>query len=202
MLVPAALVYFAFTGGGAGDTGWGIPMATDIAIALGVLSLLGSRVPPSLKLFLLALAIVDDIGAIVVIAIFYSHGLRRGSRRSPRSALLGVMFVLRRMDVRSMIPFVVVGVAFWIAIYDVGRTRRRSRASSSGCSHRRALPPGQDMIDVDALLDLSTVEAAEESVAIARESVSVVEWLEHRLHPWSSFVIVPLFALAERGRRS
>jgi Na+:H+ antiporter, NhaA family len=196
MVVPA-LLYLAFTAGGTGDKGWGIPMATDIAIAIGVLSLLSSRVSPSLKLFVLALAIVDDIGAIIVIAVFYSHGFE-WEAALVALALLVAMLALRRLGVRSIIPFVVIGAGFWLAIYETG-----IHATIAGVVLGLLAPTRpfrqDDMIDVDALLDLSTVEAAEESVVIARESVSIVEWLEHRLHPWSSFVIVPLFALANAG---
>jgi NhaA family Na+:H+ antiporter len=196
MVVPA-LLYLAFTAGGTGDKGWGIPMATDIAIAIGVLSLLSSRVSPSLKLFVLALAIVDDIGAIVVIAVFYSHGFAWDAALVA-AGLLAVLLVLRRLGIRSIVPFVVVGAGFWLAIYETG-----IHATIAGVVLGLLAPTRpfrqDDMIDVDALLDLSTVEAAEESVVIARESVSIVEWLEHRLHPWSSFVIVPLFALANAG---
>ena len=196
MIVPA-LVFVAFTAGGEGANGWGIPMATDIAMALGVLSLLGSRVAPSLKLFLLALAIVDDIGAIVVIAVFYSHGFA-WETALVALALLGCMVALRIYGVRSTTPYVVLGIGVWLAIYDSGIHATIAGVILGVLTPTRPFRQ-DDVLDVDALLDLSSVEAAEKSVVIARESVSVVEWLEHRLHPWSSFFIVPVFALANAG---
>ena len=196
MVVPV-LLFLAVTGSGRGAHGWGTPMATDIAMALGVLSLLGSRVHPSLKLFLLALAIVDDIGAIVVLAVFYSHGFD-WPPFVIALACVGVVVVLRALGVRSNIPFVIVGLALWTALYASGVHPTVAGVILGLLAPTRPFRQ-DDMIDVDALLDLSTVEAAEESVVIARESVSVVEWLEHRLHPWSSFLVIPVFALANAG---
>jgi NhaA family Na+:H+ antiporter len=165
MVVPA-LIYVALNAGGAGVEGWGIPMATDIAMAIGVVSLLGSRVAPSLKLFLLALAIVDDIGAILVIAIFYSDDIDFGAL-GVAVALVGAVALLRWLGVRYVAP-----------------TRPFRQ---------------RELIDEQALLDLSTAETAAQTATLARESVSVVEWMEHLLHPWTSFLIVPLFALANAG---
>ena len=196
MLVPA-LVYVAFNAGGAGSGGWGIPIATDTAMALGMVTLLGRRAAPPLKLFILALAIVDDIGAIVVITFFYSGRFNWGTTLLAVGLVI-VVIVMRRVGIRAVPAYAVVGIALWLAIYDAG-----FHATLAGLILGLLAPTQpfrqQDMIDVDALLDLSTVEAAEESVAIARESVSVVEWLEHKLHPWSAFFIVPVFALANAG---
>jgi NhaA family Na+:H+ antiporter len=196
MLVPA-LLYLAINAGGEGSRGWGIPMATDIAMALGVLSLLGSRIKPSLKLFLLALAIVDDIGAIVVIAIFYSRGIDAGSL-VVGAALVAVIVVMRRVDVRAVWPYVVVGAALWLAVHESG-----AHATIAGVILGLLAPTGaprsQATVDVDKLADVSTVEAARETTVLARESVPVAERLEHAIHPWSSYVIVPLFALANAG---
>ncbi|HEX5587735.1 MAG TPA: Na+/H+ antiporter NhaA [Acidimicrobiia bacterium] len=196
MVVPA-LVYLAFNAGGAGADGWGIPMATDIAMAIGVLSLLGSRVPSPLKLFLLALAIVDDIGAILVIAVFYSHGFD-GMAAVAAVGFLLAMIGLRLVGVRSLLPYVVLGAGVWIAVQDSG-----VHATIAGVVLGLLAPTRPfrqpDMVDADKLADVSTVETAHETVVLARESVSVVEWLEHLLHPWTSYVIVPVFALANAG---
>jgi Na+:H+ antiporter, NhaA family len=196
MVVPA-LVYVAFNAGGAGADGWGIPMATDIAMAIGVLSLLGSRVPSQLKLFVLALAIVDDIGAIVVIALFYSHGFD-GTAAIAAGGFLLAMVGIRLVGVRSLLPYVVLGIGVWIAVQDSG-----VHATIAGVVLGLLAPTRPfrqpDMVDADKLADVSTVETAHETVVLARESVSVVEWLEHLLHPWTSYVIVPVFALANAG---
>jgi NhaA family Na+:H+ antiporter len=120
MVVPA-LVYLALTVGtdGAGARGWGIPMATDIAFAVGVVALLGRRVPPALKLFLLTLAVVDDLGAIVVIAVFYTSGISLGAL-AVAAGLLAVMVGLRRGGVSRLPVFVLLGVGVWLAVYESG----------------------------------------------------------------------------------
>jgi NhaA family Na+:H+ antiporter len=196
MVVPA-LLFVAFNAGGPGSDGWGIPMATDIAMAVGVMSLLGSRVDPSLKLFLLALAIVDDIGAIVVIALFYSDEFDPIAAAFAGGFLLA-MVGLRALDVRTLAPYVVLGAGVWLAIHEGG-----VHATIAGVVLGLLAPTRPfrhpDMVDADRLADVSTVESAYQTVVLARESVSVVEWLEHRLHPWTSYVIVPLFALANAG---
>jgi len=124
MLVPA-LVYLAFNAGGPGSGGWGIPIATDTAMALGMVTLLGSRAPQPVKLFILALAIVDDIGAIVVITFFYSGGFKWGTTFLA-VALVGVVIVMRRVGIRAIPAYVVVGIALWFTIYDAGQLWAKS----------------------------------------------------------------------------
>ena len=118
MVLPAA-IYVAFNAGTDTAHGWGIPMATDIAMAVGILSLFGSRVPASLKVFLLALAIVDDIGAIIVIAIAYSHGF---DLRAALVALglLVLVIALRLLGVRPVVVYVIFAAALWLALYESG----------------------------------------------------------------------------------
>jgi NhaA family Na+:H+ antiporter len=166
MVVPA-LVYLAVNAGGRGAHGWGIPMATDIAFALGVAAVLGGRVPTGVKLFLLTLAVVDDIGAIAVIAVFYSSDVE------PRAlvaavAILGGMGVLRALRVHWMPIYVVLGAGVWLAVFESG-----VHATIAG-----------------VVLGL---------LAPARGAVSVTERLEHALHPFTSLLIVPIFALANAG---
>jgi NhaA family Na+:H+ antiporter len=172
-------------------------MATDIAIAVGVLSLLGSRIPSPLKLFVLALAIVDDIGAIIVIAVFYSDHLEARAAIGV-AVFLGAMVLLRVLDVRPLWPYVVLAVGVWVSVHEGG-----VHATIAGVALGLLAPTSPfrqpDMVDADKLADVSTVETAHETVVLARESVSMVEWLEHLLHPWTSYVIVPLFALANAG---
>lgn len=196
MIVPA-VIYLAVNAGSDGGRGWGIPMATDIAMAVGVLSLLGSRIKPSLKLFLLALAIVDDIGAIIVIAIFYSNGI--APLPLGLSALLvALVVVMRRLGVWTIWPYVVVGAALWLTIHESGL-----HATITGVILGLLAPTkarrSNETVDREELVDVSTVASAREAARVARESVSVAEWLEHGIHPWSSYVIVPLFAIANAG---
>jgi Na+:H+ antiporter, NhaA family len=196
MIVPA-LIYAAFNAGGEGSEGWGIPMATDIAMAVGVLSLMGSRASPSLKLFLLALAIVDDIGAIVVIAVFYTDDIG-GEALLASAGLVVVVAAMRGAGVTSIAPYAVIGAALWLALHESG-----VHATLAGVVLGLMTPTRPirhpELVDAGELADVSSYEAARQTATAARESVSVVEWLEHQLHPWTSFVIVPLFVLANAG---
>jgi Na+:H+ antiporter, NhaA family len=200
MAVPA-LLYVAFNAGGAGGDGWGIPMATDVAFALGVLALLGSRVPAELKVLLLGLAIVDDIGAIVVIAAFYSDGI---DWQWSAAALVGLGLVvgLKRAKVRYIPVYAVVGVGIWFATFESG-----IHATIAGVALGLLAParPFLRQPDADRIADqLSSDDdvTASEVRAISfklRESVPTTERLQDLLHPWTSYLIVPIFALANAG---
>ena len=212
MIVPA-LIYVSFNGAGEASQGWGIPMATDIAFSIGLVSLLGRRVPVGARLFLLAVAIVDDIGAIAVIAVFYTDTLLFGYLGAAIGGLIAVA-VANRVGVRSMIFYVPVALATWYFLLESGvhatlagvalgmLTPVRSMYADSEYHDRAtrildryefdiAAPRGTERIDQDAL----------EVSNIARESVSPLHRMESVLHPWSSFVIVPIFALANAGVR-
>ena len=198
MVVPAA-IYLAFNAGGPGADGWGIPMATDIAFAVGVLALLGPRVPAALKLFLLSLAIVDDVGAIIVIAVFYTADLDLVALALAASSIAAVL-VLRALRVSWMPVYVVLGVACWLATFESG-----IHATIAGVAFG-LLAPARPIAPSDLArqwsLDLSDEPTAHELRAlavIANESVSPAERVQHLLHPLSSFVIVPVFALANAG---
>ncbi len=198
MVVPA-IVYTLINSDGNGRSGWAIPMATDIAMALGVLALLGTRVPPAIKLFLLALAIVDDIGSVVVIAIFYGDGIR-WAWMAAAVCCLGLILVAKLLSSHQLVLYTALGITLWHAMYRAGI---HPTLAGVVCGLLAPTKPMRsvDMIDADELVDVSTVDAARLTVRIAKESVSVVEWLEHKLVPWSSYVIVPLFALANAGIR-
>jgi NhaA family Na+:H+ antiporter len=196
MVVPA-LLYVLVNVGGDGSKGWGIPMATDIAMAVGVVALLGSRVSPSLKLFLLALAIVDDIGAIAVIAVFYSDSID-GVMLALAAGALALIVVMRLLGVWWTPAYVIVGVGLWLTLHEAGIHATLAGVACGLLAPTTAHVP-RDLIDEDELVDVSSVTAARATVSQARASVSVVEWLENVLHPWSSFVIVPIFALANAG---
>lgn len=163
-MVGPALLYVALNAGGAGSSGWGIPMATDIAFVVGALALLGTRAPSGLKIFLLSLAIVDDIGAIVVIGLFYSGGLEPLWLLAAAAGLVVVVLVFRSERVRSTPAYIVLGALIWLATYQSG-----IHATIAGVA-----------------LALSTPLAAAERMG-------------QRLHPWTSFLIVPVFALANAG---
>ena len=167
-LAPA-LVFTAIVAGGEGSAGWAIPMATDIAFAVGVLALLGGRVTDGVKLLVLAIAVVDDIIAIGVIAAFYSDDVAAGWLATA-VALLVLAYAMRRAGVVAVWPYVPVGVAVWIATLESG-----IHATIAGVALGLLTPAGP--------------------VGGRR----VLEELEHRLHPLSAFVAVPLFALANAG---
>ena len=168
MVVPA-LVFIAVSGGGDFARGWGIPMATDIAFAVGVLALLGDRCPPGLKLFLLTLAIVDDLGAIAVIAIFYADGLSLTWLVAAIGAL-ALAPLLRLAGAARSRAFVPVGLAAWYATYRAG-----VHPTIAGVALGLLTP------------------------AVEVKGRTVLEDLETKLHPWSSYAVVPLFALANAG---
>lgn len=200
MVVPA-LVYLALNAGGPGAGGWGIPMATDVAFAVGVLALLGRRVPGELKVLLLGLAIVDDIGAIAVIAAFYSDGLH-GWWLAGAAAGLIVVAVARRIGVRFLPIYVAVGTAVWFATFQSG-----VHATLAGVALGLLTParPFLSRVEADRIADeLSadvdvTASEVRQITARVREAVPVTERLGNLLHPWTSFVVVPLFALANAG---
>ena len=198
MVVPAAL-YLAINAGGRGANGWGIPMATDIAFALGVAALLGRRVPTGLKLFLLTLAIVDDIGAIVVIAIFYSSDVDPRALVAAGVLLAGVLG-LRALRVTWMPAYVVLGVAVWLAVFESGVHATIAGVVLGLLTPARPLAPASVAREWAADLDDDpTPSQVREMTQLAQQTTSVAERLELALHPYSSLVIVPVFALANAG---
>jgi Na+:H+ antiporter, NhaA family len=171
MAVPA-LTYIALAGSPEARGGWGIPMATDIAFALGVLILLGKRVPAALRVLLLALAVIDDLGAILVIAIFYSSGVAFSGLLLAALGLLAIV-ALRAMGVRSMPIYIVPGAVVWAGVYAAG-----VHPTIAG-----------------VMVGLLTPVRAWPGV----ESESPADFLLHALHPWVSYAIMPIFALANAG---
>ena len=195
MLVPA-LVYLAIAGASAPE-GWAIPMATDIALAVGVLAVAGDRIPSSMRAFLLGLAIVDDIGAIIIIAAFYSSGVGVGWLVGAAASVL-VVSVMRRLGIPQTWPYVVVGTVLWVCMYEGGihPTLAGVVLGLLAPSLPRFRP---ELIDADQLADVSDLDAARTTTVLAKGSVSTVEWLQHVLHPWTSYLIIPVFALANSG---
>lgn len=212
MLIPALIYIFINVGeGGEAIRGWGIPMATDIAFALGIVALLGSRVPPGAKLFLLAVAITDDIGAIAVIAIFYTEELNAGYLAAAIVGLIAV-WIANKVGVRSLVFYVPVALAIWYFTLESG-----VHATLAGVALAFLTPArphySPDTMDekTRAILDQYPSEinnhhdqehADHEALLlseIARESVSPLNRMELSLVAWSSFLIVPIFALANAG---
>ncbi len=200
MVVPAAL-YLAITAGSPGARGWGIPMATDIAFALGVVALLGSRVPPPLKVFLLTLAVVDDIGAIAVIAVFYAEAISWPWLGGAAAVLVVVMF-LRQARVRYLPVYVATGAVLWLCLFESGVHATLAGVTLGLLTPALPLLGGVDEAHVvDRLPGRDDRSAADvQDVGfLVRESVSPAERITHALHPWTAFVIVPIFALANAG---
>lgn len=176
MVVPA-LIYAALNAGGRGGPGWAIPMATDIAFAVGLLAILGDRVAPGLKVFLLSLAIVDDIGAIAVIAVFYARSLDVGWVIA--AIVLGsVVAGMRRAGLSSTVAYVGVGIAMWFSTLESG-----VHATIAGVAFAFLLPTASSKQRGD------------------HRETSIADTIDRALHPWSSYLVVPLFALANAGIR-
>ncbi|HEX2023790.1 MAG TPA: Na+/H+ antiporter NhaA [Acidimicrobiales bacterium] len=198
MVVPA-LLFLLVNAGAEGSRGWGIPVATDIAFAIGVVALFGSRVPVALKLFLLTLAIVDDIGAIVVIAVFYAGELELRFLATA-FGLVVLMVLLRRAGVVWSPAYALLGVGVWVATQASGVHATIAGVALGLLTPARALTPGAVARGwVADLGDDPTPAELDAMTRLARTSVSPAERLEHLLHPWTSFLVVPLFALANAG---
>ncbi|MEZ5840472.1 MAG: Na+/H+ antiporter NhaA [Hyphomicrobiales bacterium] len=170
MVVPAAIYAFFTMGDAEALKGWAIPAATDIAFALGVLALLGKRVPEALKIFLLALAILDDLGAIIVIALFYTADLSVWSLMAAGGGIL-ILIALNRFGVRQLSPYVIVGIAIWVLVLKSG-----VHATLAGVAVALTIPLDSD-----------------------EEEDSPLERAEHALHPWIAFGVMPIFAFANAG---
>ena len=168
--VPA-IIYYAMNPEGVAANGWAIPSATDIAFALGVFSLFGKSLPPSLKLFLLSVAIIDDIGAIIIIALFYSSDLSTLSLTVAMTGLV-ILFVLNRLSVRSVAAYLVVGIVVWAAVLKSG-----VHATLAGFAIAWFIP-----------------------LKLENESGHpMLKQMEHSTQPWVAFLILPVFAFANAG---
>ncbi|MGD2059526.1 MAG: Na+/H+ antiporter NhaA [Acidimicrobiia bacterium] len=211
MVLPA-LIYVAFNAGTDAVHGWGIPMATDIAFAIGIVALLGSRVPPGAKLFLLAVAIADDIGAIAVIAIFYTSDLEAGYLAAAIVGLI-LVWIAGKVHVRSLTFYVPMAFLIWYFTLESG-----VHATLAGVALGFLTPAypyygpvefderARTILDQYNARDKTDMQAQEHAnhealllSDIAAEAVPPLDRLEHKLVTWSSFVVVPLFALANAG---
>ena len=216
MIVPA-VIYAALNPGQPTASGWGIPMATDIAFAIGILVLLASRVPRNLIVFLTALAIADDLGAVLVIAIFYTPSLELQALGAAAAIVL-MLLLFNRSGIRHPVPYVVGGLALWLAVHASG-----IHATLAGIvlafmiPARPAHSPAEFELRVDQLQSafradrrdsatsddpLSNSRMASIAEAMERSAVAVqspLQRIEHSLAPWVAFAVIPVFALANAG---
>lgn len=208
-MIAPALVYLFWISGAEGQHGWGIPMATDIAFVVGCMAVLGPRVPHSLRITMLSLAIADDIGAILVIAIGYTSELSTGWLCWGFAGII-VVSMMARIGVRSFPVYTVAGVFIWFSFHESG-----VHATIAGVI-LGLMTPARSYVDIglfgDVLQRVSEVMDGEafssdhtrgqkirEFRQITRETISPLEYLETTLHPWTGFVIMPVFALANAG---
>ena len=213
MAVPA-FIYFLSNGGGIASRGWAIPMATDIAFALGVLALVAPRAPGGLKIFLAALAIVDDMGAVLVIALFYTGAIAWGALGMAGLILL-LLIALNVLHVRRLTPYLVLGLGLWFFVHESGvhatiagvllaltiPTSARINATQFS-AEARSLLDYFDRTETGDGLVLTSRSQQEAIVGLERASESVMApllRLEHALHWFSAFVVMPLFAFSNAG---
>jgi NhaA family Na+:H+ antiporter len=213
MFVPAA-IYMIFNYNTEGQPGWGIPMATDIAFMLGVLTLFGNRIPLSLKVFFTALAIVDDIGAALVIALFYTAEIEWVALIVAGIILVGLI-ILNRMGVRSTMPYGVLGIGLWLAFLESGihptiagvllaftipsRSVASVEAFQAQCS---TVLSGVDRVGPNGVRisrSNRSQEAAMTLEAMAERMQTPAQRLERNLLPWVTYIILPIFAFANAG---
>ena len=191
MLVPA-LIYLSIAGDSY-SSGWAIPVATDIALAVGVLGLIGSKSISILRPFLLGLAVIDDIGAILIIAVFFSVGVNF-SWLLAAGVLVLIVVLIKYLDIRFTTVYIFLGLILWLCLYKSG-----VHPTMAGVILGLLAPAipfiSKEYVETEELVDLSVSNTKK----IAKNSVSVVEWLLHQIHPWTAFLIVPLFAFANSG---
>lgn len=209
MLAPAGL-YLLIAGDAATRSGWGVPMATDIAFAVGILALLGKRVPPALRVLLLALAVIDDLGAIVVIALFYSSGLVLSGFLIAALGL-GAIFAMQRLGVRAKTAYVAAGLLVWGGIYATGIHPTIAGVIVGIVTPVRAWLGTEgfvlEMQDNLAEFENERTKGSPPNLPATlhrvntarREALSPAESLIDALHPWVAFLIMPVFALANAG---
>lgn len=212
VILPAAL-YFSLNSGGSGASGWGIPMATDIAFALGIMALVGSRVPFSLKVFLTALAIVDDIGAVLVIALFYTSSVS-WLFLAAAAGVLALLIAINVLGVRSIVVYSVLGIALWLMVLSsglhatlAGILLAMTIPASKKINEKDFMRKAHDQLHVfqaagDANRRLLSAEQQEALITLentVEDVTAPLQRMEHALHPWVAFFIIPLFALVNAG---
>jgi Na+:H+ antiporter, NhaA family len=213
MLVPA-LIYAGFNAGHEGAKGWGIPMATDIPFALGILALLGKRIPNSLKVFLMALAIIDDLGAILVIAVFYTNGVSWAGLAMAAAVLL-FLIVLGRANVRKPAYYALPGILLWYLLLRSGVhgtiagvlvawtipavSPIHEKSFAALCRGILARFEAANYKEDSPMLNHDRLDAVMELERACESVEPPLQRMEESLHPWTSYLILPLFALANAG---
>ncbi|HYQ28904.1 MAG TPA: Na+/H+ antiporter NhaA, partial [Polyangiaceae bacterium] len=211
MVVPA-LMYLALARDDAAKPGWGVPMATDIAFAVGVLALLGKRVPTSLRVLLLALAVIDDLGAILVIAFFYSSGIAVSGLAIAALAVAAI-YVLRAMGVRQILAYAIPALFVWLGVHSAGIHPTIAGVIVGLATPVRAWLGAEGFVDAARQQAQRVSEEIERGnsgpssinrplrrvVLASREAVSPAEFLIDALHPLVAYVIMPVFALINAG---
>ena len=210
MIVPA-LFYILFNFGKPGEAGWAIPMATDIAFALGCLALLGKGVPQGILIFLTALAIIDDLGGILVIALFYTDQLSVAALVEA-GILLMVSVMLNRLGVRKTFPYVLVGIFLWLALLKsgihttvAGILLAMTIPASTAIRHSEFIRKIEEQLN--SLRGCGELEECDKQAAIqslekaCSDAEAPLEHIEHSLHPWVIYLIMPIFAFANAGVR-
>ena len=202
IVVPAA-IYATINWDGEGIRGWGVPMATDIAFALGIMALLGDRVPLSLKVFLTALAIVDDLGAVLVIALFYTGGIDTLSLVVALGAL-ALAFAYGRLGGRNLKVLAFFGIVMWFFVLQSGvHATVAGVLLALATPIGRRIPPENLRDELRAGLERGEFEEVEVKVANLKRVLGNVQSplhrLEHLLHPWVAFLVLPVFALLNAG---
>ncbi|MQA95293.1 MAG: Na+/H+ antiporter NhaA [Streptosporangiales bacterium] len=200
-MVFPALIYLSLNAGGPGHGGWGIPLASDTAFVLGLMAVLGARCPEPLRAFLLTLAVVDDVGAILVVALFYAADVSLASL-AIAAGLLVVVFAVRWLPISRGPAYVALGFGLWLATFE-GGVHPTIVGILMGALVNVYAPGDQHILRagelVSALTREPSPELAREATRTVRQSVSINERLQLQLHPWTSYVIVPIFALANAG---
>jgi Na+:H+ antiporter, NhaA family len=206
-MAGAALTYLAVNLIGDGDLrGWAIPIATDIAFAVGVLGLVGRRAPNELRAFMLTLAVVDDLGTIVVIGVFFSQGISLSWLGVAVAASVAVV-VAQRMGIRSLVPYALLAALLWLAVFESGVHATLAGVTLGFLTPAAAFHSRQTTAEFLGA-HLSEISSSDREVSegtlleasrLAEEAVSPLRRMEDRLHPWSAYAILPLFALANAG---
>ncbi|PAF51031.1 sodium/proton antiporter NhaA [Helicobacter sp. 13S00477-4] len=208
-MIAPGLIYYLLNAGSESSHGFGIPMATDIAFALGVIMLLGKRVPIALKVFLVTLAVADDLGAIIIIAVFYTTGLKLLWLLCAIGVVM-ILILLNKMNIKNLIPYMVLGVLLWFTIHNSGIHATIAAVILAFCIPISPKKQSKDFSNLiktlgESFQSKTTKEQypTEEEIHTIKKKLKTIQSplgkLEHTLQPWCAYFIMPLFAFANAG---